>query len=92
MAFVAAQDERDAYIITDERNDQGDGNFNYAYETSNNIYQQKTGTPGSEGQSNMNGAFRWDYFAIMETLVCAEARSSGKWLQRGQVVREMVTQ
>nr|XP_053631874.1 cuticle protein AM1159-like [Cherax quadricarinatus] len=51
--------EKDAQIVVDERSDSGDGNFQYRFETSNGISAQKTGTPGSEGQSNMNGAFRF---------------------------------
>nr|P81384.1 RecName: Full=Cuticle protein AMP1A; AltName: Full=HA-AMP1A [Homarus americanus] len=51
--------DRDAQTLTDERSDQGDGNFRYEFETSNGIYTQKTGTPGSEGQSNYQGSFRF---------------------------------
>ncbi|XP_037798506.1 cuticle protein AMP1A-like [Penaeus monodon] len=50
--------EYDAEILVDEREDRGDGNFRYRFETSNGIKTEKVGTPGSEGQSNMQGAFR----------------------------------
>ncbi|KAG7176966.1 Cuticle protein AMP1A-like 1 [Homarus americanus] len=58
VALAAAAPDRDAQTLTDERSDQGDGNFRYEFETSNGIYTQKTGTPGSEGQSNYQGSFR----------------------------------
>ncbi|XP_053631873.1 cuticle protein AM1159 [Cherax quadricarinatus] len=51
--------ESTAQIVVDERSDSGDGNFHYRFETSNGISAQKTGTPGSEGQSNMDGGFRF---------------------------------
>ncbi|XP_042222869.1 cuticle protein AMP1B-like [Homarus americanus] len=59
VALAAAVPDKDATILLDERSDQGDGNFRYEFETSNGIYTQKTGTPGSEGQSNHQGAFRF---------------------------------
>ncbi|ROT72354.1 Cuticle protein AMP3 [Penaeus vannamei] len=49
--------EYDAQILVDEREDRGDGNFRYRFETSNGINTEKVGTPGSQGQSNMQGAF-----------------------------------
>lgn len=45
-------------IIRDERQDYGDGNFHYEYETENGIYMRRQGAPGSRGQSNMQGVFR----------------------------------
>ncbi|XP_053631875.1 cuticle protein AMP1B-like [Cherax quadricarinatus] len=51
--------DRDAQIVKDERSDSGDGNFYYSFETSNGISAQKTGTPGSKGQSNMDGGFQF---------------------------------
>ncbi|KAK3857468.1 hypothetical protein Pcinc_036301 [Petrolisthes cinctipes] len=62
VALAAARPQnpdRDAVTLLDERQDNGDGNFNYQFETSNGIYTQKTGTPGIEGQSNMQGSFRF---------------------------------
>ncbi|XP_069996578.1 cuticle protein AMP1A-like [Penaeus vannamei] len=55
-----AQDRHPEYTaetLVDERVDQGDGNFRYLFETSNGIKTEKVGTPGSEGQSNMQGSF-----------------------------------
>ncbi|KAK8745552.1 hypothetical protein OTU49_000260 [Cherax quadricarinatus] len=46
-----------AEILRDDREDAGDGNFKYDFETSNGIKQSVTGYPGSEGQSNMQGSF-----------------------------------
>lgn len=57
-AFAFPQNpEGDAEVVFDERTDQGDGNFRYAFETSNGIRAEKTGVPGSAGQSNMQGSF-----------------------------------
>ncbi|XP_063598382.1 cuticle protein AMP1B-like [Penaeus indicus] len=53
--------EYDAEILVDEREDRGDGNFRYRFETSNGIRTEKVGTPGSEGQSNMQGAFSFPF-------------------------------
>ncbi|KAK8377510.1 hypothetical protein O3P69_013856 [Scylla paramamosain] len=39
--------------------DDGNGNFNYEYEGENGIYKNVVGTPGSAGQSNMRGVFRF---------------------------------
>lgn len=58
LAVAAARPEKDATILKDERSDSGDGNFYYSFETSNGIQKTKTGRPGSEGQSNMDGSFR----------------------------------
>ncbi|XP_042890996.1 cuticle protein AMP1A-like [Penaeus japonicus] len=49
--------ESEAETLLDERSDNGDGNFQYTFETSNGIRANKVGTPGSEGQSNMEGSF-----------------------------------
>ncbi|XP_047478440.1 cuticle protein AM1159-like [Penaeus chinensis] len=49
--------ESEAETVLDERSDNGDGNFQYTFETSNGIRASKIGTPGSEGQSNMQGSF-----------------------------------
>lgn len=60
LAFAAAapRPESSAEIITDQRSDAGDGNFNYRIETTNGIAEERSGAPGSQGQSNMQGAFR----------------------------------
>ncbi|XP_045621227.1 cuticle protein AM1159-like [Procambarus clarkii] len=59
VAVAAAAPEKDAKTVVDERSDSGDGNFHYNFETSNGIAAEKTGTPGSEGQSNYQGSFRF---------------------------------
>ncbi|XP_050704883.1 cuticle protein AM1159-like [Eriocheir sinensis] len=59
LAVAAARPDKDATITLDERSDSGDGNFYYNVQTSNGIELSKTGTPGSEGQSNMDGSFRF---------------------------------
>ncbi|KAG7176961.1 Cuticle protein [Homarus americanus] len=61
VALAAAAprpDEDEAKILVDERQATADGNFNYRYETENGISEDRLGTPGSEGQSNMQGTFR----------------------------------
>ncbi|KAK3857462.1 hypothetical protein Pcinc_036295 [Petrolisthes cinctipes] len=45
-------------IIRDDRVDNGDGNFNYAFEADNGIAMEVAGTPGAGGQVNMQGAYR----------------------------------
>ncbi|XP_042891004.1 cuticle protein AMP4-like [Penaeus japonicus] len=49
--------DSEAETVLDERSDNGDGNFQYTFETSNGISSSNQGTPGSEGQSNMQGSF-----------------------------------
>ncbi|XP_042859361.1 cuticle protein AMP1A-like [Penaeus japonicus] len=59
-ALPQVQDRHPEYTaetLVDERVDQGDGNFRYLFETTNGIKTEKVGTPGSEGQSNMQGRF-----------------------------------
>ncbi|XP_042229188.1 cuticle protein AMP4-like [Homarus americanus] len=46
-------------ILRDDRQDSGDGNFQYAFEADNGIAVEASGTPGSAGQSNMQGVFRF---------------------------------
>ncbi|KAG7158117.1 Cuticle protein, partial [Homarus americanus] len=46
-------------ILKDVREDNGDGNFNYEFETENDIYSKVVGRPGSKGQSNIEGTFRF---------------------------------
>ncbi|XP_037798505.1 cuticle protein AM1159-like [Penaeus monodon] len=53
------QDERQVAILRDDRQDSGDGNFNYNFETENGISVSGSGAPGSEGQSNMQGSYRF---------------------------------
>ncbi|XP_071552012.1 cuticle protein AM1239-like isoform X1 [Panulirus ornatus] len=48
-----------AETVVDERVDQGDGNFNYRFETTNGINEERVGTPGSNGQSNFRGSFSY---------------------------------
>ncbi|XP_042859069.1 cuticle protein AM1199-like [Penaeus japonicus] len=52
-------DSPDVAILRDDRQDDGDGNFNYAFEADNGISVSVVGTPGAAGQSNMEGSFRF---------------------------------
>ncbi|XP_053631880.1 cuticle protein AM1159-like [Cherax quadricarinatus] len=45
-------------ILRDDRQDNGDGNFNYAFEADNGIIAEASGSPGSQGQSNIQGVYR----------------------------------
>lgn len=49
-------------ILRDDRQDFGDGNFNYQFETENGINVNARGTPGSKGQSNIEGYYRCVFF------------------------------
>ncbi|XP_069996580.1 cuticle protein AMP1A-like [Penaeus vannamei] len=55
--FQERHPEYTAETLVDEREDRGDGNFRYLFRTSNGINTEKVGTPGSKGQSNMQGSF-----------------------------------
>ncbi|XP_045621210.1 cuticle protein AM1199 [Procambarus clarkii] len=51
------QDYKPIAILKDNRVDYGDGNFNYDFETENGIAVNAVGTPGSKGQSNIQGSY-----------------------------------
>ncbi|XP_066941711.1 cuticle protein AMP4-like [Macrobrachium rosenbergii] len=60
FALAAPQgDDRDrlANILRDDRVDNGDGSFSYAFASDNGLEMEVAGTPGSEGQSNMQGYY-----------------------------------
>ncbi|XP_042241698.1 cuticle protein AM1159-like [Homarus americanus] len=59
VVLAAARPQKDAETVVDERSDSGDGNFNFNFETSHGISEQRTGVPGAEGQVNMEGVFRF---------------------------------
>ncbi|XP_068226983.1 cuticle protein AMP4-like [Palaemon carinicauda] len=46
-------------ILRNDREDDGAGRFSYAYETGNGIVANAEGTPGVEGQSNIEGTYRF---------------------------------
>ncbi|XP_069942947.1 cuticle protein AM1199-like [Cherax quadricarinatus] len=52
-------DYRHIAILRDNRHDSGDGNFNYEFETENGISVSAVGRPGSKGQSNIQGSYRF---------------------------------
>lgn len=60
VAAAAPQlrEERPVAILLDERQQGTDGSFSYTYEAENGIAMDVSGTPGSEGQSNMRGSYR----------------------------------
>ncbi|XP_063870995.1 cuticle protein AM1159-like [Scylla paramamosain] len=57
--FVDSFEPQPIVILRDERQDSGDGNFNYVFETANGILEERTGTRGVFGQSNMQGTYRF---------------------------------
>ncbi|XP_042241707.1 cuticle protein AMP1A-like isoform X2 [Homarus americanus] len=57
VTAAAPHPDRDAQTVVDERQDDGDGNFYYRFEASNSITEERQGTPGVEGQSNMQGSY-----------------------------------
>merc|ERR1711931_612419 len=65
LATVAAAapqflpDERVALILRSDHQDNGNGNFVHSFDTENGISAQSVGTPGSQGQSNMQGSYRY---------------------------------
>ncbi|XP_047478451.1 cuticle protein AM1159-like [Penaeus chinensis] len=46
-------------ILRDERQDLGDGAFSYVFEAANGIRESRVGYPGSKGQTNMQGSYRF---------------------------------
>ncbi|XP_045621216.1 cuticle protein AM1199 [Procambarus clarkii] len=56
---IPSKDSRHIAIISDNRHDQGDGNFAYDFEAENGIKVNAVGRPGSAGQSNIEGAYRF---------------------------------
>ncbi|XP_047478827.1 cuticle protein AM1199-like [Penaeus chinensis] len=64
LAAVAAaaprpQDQPPVAILRDDRSDDGNGNFNYAFESEDGISVSAAGAPGAAGQSNIQGSFRF---------------------------------
>ncbi|KAK8745511.1 hypothetical protein OTU49_000231, partial [Cherax quadricarinatus] len=57
LAAAAPRPDEDAETLVDERQDNGDGTFNYRFETSNGLKEERVGTVGAEGQSNMQGSY-----------------------------------
>ncbi|XP_063869899.1 cuticle protein AM1199-like [Scylla paramamosain] len=57
-------------ILSDNRYDQGDGNFGYDFETEHGIKVEAQGRPGSKGQSNIGGFYRF----VLDDGTIAEVR------------------
>ncbi|XP_042241705.1 cuticle protein AMP4-like [Homarus americanus] len=58
LALARPQDPALAGTIRSENINEGTGAFKYGFETDQGIIVDAEGTPGIEGQSNINGAFR----------------------------------
>ncbi|XP_066941987.1 cuticle protein AMP4-like [Macrobrachium rosenbergii] len=62
VALAAPQDSgdlRSVPIVRSDHTDGGDGSFAYSFETGNGIAVSAEGTPGSEGQSNIAGTYKF---------------------------------
>ncbi|XP_068216177.1 cuticle protein AMP4-like [Palaemon carinicauda] len=57
VAVAAAAPQQEVAVLRDERVDQGDGNFNYAFAADNGIEMEVVGTPGAEGAVSMRGFY-----------------------------------
>ncbi|XP_071551768.1 cuticle protein AM1159-like [Panulirus ornatus] len=44
-------------VLVDERQDDAAGNFRYSLQADNGILMEASGTPGSQGQSNIQGSY-----------------------------------
>nr|XP_045621361.1 cuticle protein AMP4-like isoform X1 [Procambarus clarkii] len=57
--FNVQEVRRPVAILRDERQDNGDGSFTYEFEAENGIVVNAEGSRGSQGQSNIQGVFRY---------------------------------
>ncbi|XP_071551998.1 cuticle protein AM1199-like [Panulirus ornatus] len=55
------RDFRHIRVISDTREDHGDGRFRYHFITENGINVHAAGNPGSAGQSNIQGGFSFPF-------------------------------
>ncbi|XP_068226989.1 cuticle protein AM1199-like [Palaemon carinicauda] len=51
--------QRPIAILRDDRQDNGNGEFRYSFESENGISETRTGYRGSQGQTNMEGSYRF---------------------------------
>ncbi|XP_042859324.1 cuticle protein AMP1A-like [Penaeus japonicus] len=58
LAAPRPQDDPVA-ILRDDRQDDGDGNFKYEFESEDGTFVSAVGTPGAEGQSIIRGSYRF---------------------------------
>ncbi|XP_047478546.1 cuticle protein AM1199-like [Penaeus chinensis] len=59
-ALAAPRPQEDPVaILRDDRQDDGDGNFKYEFESDDGTFVSAVGTPGAEGQSNIQGSYRF---------------------------------
>ncbi|XP_069167406.1 cuticle protein AM1159-like [Procambarus clarkii] len=62
VVVVPAPQDQDLPLVVetvrDDREHSDDGNFNYAFEADNGIVAEAIGSPGSQGQSNIEGVYR----------------------------------
>ncbi|XP_071551995.1 cuticle protein AM1199-like [Panulirus ornatus] len=53
------EQKRPIAILSQNQQDNGDGSFTYDFEAENGIAVSAVGTPGSKGQSNIQGTYRF---------------------------------
>ncbi|XP_068226250.1 cuticle protein AM1159-like [Palaemon carinicauda] len=59
LVLAAPQIQNPIAITRDDRVDNGDGTFSYAFEAENGIAAQAAGVQGSQGQSNIEGFYSY---------------------------------
>ncbi|XP_068226970.1 cuticle protein AMP1A-like [Palaemon carinicauda] len=59
-SLAAPKPQGDTAILRDDRVDQGDGNFNYAFELSDGTAVEASGSPGEGGAVNIRGSYRYN--------------------------------
>ncbi|XP_047478768.1 cuticle protein AMP1A-like [Penaeus chinensis] len=59
VLFRPRPQEDPVAILRDDRQDDGDGNFKYEFESVDGTFVSAVGTPGAAGQSNIQGSYRF---------------------------------
>ncbi|KAK8745555.1 hypothetical protein OTU49_000263 [Cherax quadricarinatus] len=77
VALARPQDPKTSQTLRSENINEGDGHFKYGFETDTGIKVDALGTPGSEGQSNINGNFKFPLGNGQHLEVVYEADENG---------------
>ncbi|KAK8377753.1 hypothetical protein O3P69_014012 [Scylla paramamosain] len=74
VALARPQNPDSIEILRQETVDNGDGNFNYLFETENGIYKEVVGSPSANGAQTMRGSYRFplDDGTIVEVTFTAD--------------------
>ncbi|XP_063598376.1 cuticle protein AMP4-like [Penaeus indicus] len=57
VAAAVPRPQKDATLLSENSENQGDGNFAYSYSIDNGISVDAVGSPGDAGQSNIRGSY-----------------------------------